>query len=357
MEGEMEKGKKEAMDLIMMEEDHIKKIMEIDGKTRSGVPYQYKMNNKKTAIAKREGLESDEEEVEDLHVVEKIEEIMREKYERNTSGPREGTEGRNPIHFSVSVEPINPCATNTPIRTPPFRQPNFCERKTAGSTYSQGEATGGIGSGISSQVSTPRGGSRSSFRMVGHDPTIKLPKFKGEAFEDPKKHLFICENIWEEKQITYEDTKLVQLAITLRDRALDRYMSLVVNIPLGTTRTIADIKNMLINEFQNPSSEDQYMNEMIEIRQKPGEYVWDVDQRFKRLKRKLKYVMTHMQHRHIFVNSLLPHLKYPLRQHKFQTLAEALQEALQLEDNQYQKTYAAIEELKEYLKNSTFKLN
>jgi hypothetical protein len=43
------------------------------GKTCSGVPYQYKMNNKKRAIANREGLESDEEEVEDLHTMEHIE--------------------------------------------------------------------------------------------------------------------------------------------------------------------------------------------------------------------------------------------------------------------------------------------
>jgi hypothetical protein len=35
--------------------------------------------------------------------------------------------------------------------------------------------------------------------MAGHDPTIRLPKFKGEALKDPEKHLLICENIWEEK--------------------------------------------------------------------------------------------------------------------------------------------------------------
>jgi hypothetical protein len=40
--------------------------MEIAGRTRSGAPYQYKMNNKKRSIAVREGLTSDEEEVEDL---------------------------------------------------------------------------------------------------------------------------------------------------------------------------------------------------------------------------------------------------------------------------------------------------
>jgi hypothetical protein len=85
--------------------------------------------------------------------------------------------------------------------------------------------------------------------MVGHDPTISLLQFKGEASEDPKKHLFICEKIWEEKQITDEDTKMTQLAITLRDRALDWYMILATNNPPGKTRTIADIKKLLINKF------------------------------------------------------------------------------------------------------------
>jgi len=155
--------------------------------------------------------------------------------------------------------------------------------------------------------------------MVGHDPTIMLSEFKGEASEDPEKPLFICEKIWEAKQITDDDTKLAQLTIMLRDYALDWYMSLAVNSPPGTTRMIADVKKLLINEFQKPSSEDQYMNEMIEIRQKPGESIWEIDQTFKQLNGKLKYVMTNMQHRHLFVNSPLLHLKYPLRQKKFQT--------------------------------------
>jgi hypothetical protein len=89
-------------------------------------------------------------------------------------------------------------------------------------------------------------------------------------------------------------------------------MSLATKNPPGTTRTIADIKKLLIIEFQKPSSEDQYMNEMIEIRQKTREFVWEIDQRFKRLKGNLKYIMKNMKHRHLFINSLLPHLKYPL---------------------------------------------
>ena len=53
---------------------------------------------------------------------------------------------------------------------------------------------------------------------------------------------------------------------------------------------------------------------MIEIRKKPGESVWEIDQRFKPLKGNLKYAITDMQHRHLFVKSPLPHLKYALRQ-------------------------------------------
>jgi hypothetical protein len=37
--------------------------MATSGNTCSGVPYQYNMNNKKRAIADKEGLASDEEEV------------------------------------------------------------------------------------------------------------------------------------------------------------------------------------------------------------------------------------------------------------------------------------------------------
>jgi hypothetical protein len=100
------------------------------GKTRSEVPYQYKVNNKKRVVATREGLVSDEEEIEDLWAVEQIEEILRTTYERKTRGPRTRREGNNPIHINVSVEPINPYATNTPKRTPPFRKLKFRSNQT-----------------------------------------------------------------------------------------------------------------------------------------------------------------------------------------------------------------------------------
>jgi hypothetical protein len=99
------------------------------------------------------------------------------------------------------------------------------------------------------------------------------------------------------------------------------------------------------------------MNNMIEIKQKIGELVWEIIQKFKRLKGKLKYPITDMQHRNLFIISLFPHLKYPLRKHKFQTQAEALQESLQLEENKYKHTYPSVEELRTDLNNMTFQLN
>jgi hypothetical protein len=131
MEGEGDKGnKEEALDPFMMDDDQIKQIMATTRNMHSGLPYQYKVNTKKRSVSMREGLASDEEEVEDLWAMEQIEEILHATYERKTRGPREGIEGKNPIHINVSVEPINPCVANTPKRTPPFRQPNFGRRKT-----------------------------------------------------------------------------------------------------------------------------------------------------------------------------------------------------------------------------------
>jgi hypothetical protein len=155
-EGE-DKGKKEEefLDPILMDDDQLKWILASSRTKRSGVPYQYKVNTKKRAIAMREGLESDEEEVEDLQDVEQIEEILCATYERKTRGPRMGGEDSHPFHINVSVEPINPCATNTPKRTPLFRQLKFRGSLTARSTSTVGETTGGANSGSTSQVSTP----------------------------------------------------------------------------------------------------------------------------------------------------------------------------------------------------------
>ena len=101
-------------------------------------------------------------------------------------------------------------------------------------------------------------------------------------------------------------------------------MGLSTNNPTRTSTTVEDVKRKLINKFQKPSSKEYFMNEMIEIKKKPRESVWEVDRKFKRLKDKLTYTITSTQQRHLFVNSLFPHLKYPLGQHKLKSQGEAL---------------------------------
>ena len=87
MEGEIYKEENNKdKDPIMMDQEEIQEIMQNTGMMCSGGPYQYKLNRKKREVAEREGLESDEEEVEDLHAEEHIEEIMHTTYERNTRG-------------------------------------------------------------------------------------------------------------------------------------------------------------------------------------------------------------------------------------------------------------------------------
>jgi hypothetical protein len=75
------------MDPIMMDEDQTKQNMEKYGKTHNSIPYQYNMNNKKRVVADREGLVSNEEEVEDIWDMDKINEILCSTYERKTIGP------------------------------------------------------------------------------------------------------------------------------------------------------------------------------------------------------------------------------------------------------------------------------
>jgi hypothetical protein len=99
------------------------------------------------------------------------------------------------------------------------------------------------------------------------------------------------------------------------------------------------------------------MNEMIQVKHKPRESIWDINHKFKTLKGKLKYPISYMQHRDFFINYFLPHFKYPLRQQKFKTQAEALQATMSLEENQYNKIDPSIEELKEDLENLIVQLN
>ena len=53
---------------------------------------------------------------------------------------------------------------------------------------------------------------------------MKLPVFRETGLEDPKQHWFLCEAVWNVKQVTNDDIKMEQLTTTFRDRALNWFM-------------------------------------------------------------------------------------------------------------------------------------
>ena len=56
---------------------------------------------------------------------------------------------------------------------------------------------------------------------------MRLPIFRGDGSEDPEHHWFLCEVVWNIKQVTDEAVKRAQFSTTLRDHALSWYMKFV----------------------------------------------------------------------------------------------------------------------------------
>jgi hypothetical protein len=72
--------------------------------------------------------------------------------------------------------------------------------------------------------------------------------------------------------------------MAFRDRALLWYMIYQTMKPTGHTRTLVEVSQALLKEFQNPKSQSQCINKLKEINNIVNESVWDYDQRFKILK-------------------------------------------------------------------------
>jgi hypothetical protein len=49
---------------------------------------------------------------------------------------------------------------------------------------------------------------------------MRLPTFRGDGYEDPDQHWFLCEFVWSIKNVTDEAVKRAQFSTTLRDHAL-----------------------------------------------------------------------------------------------------------------------------------------
>ena len=100
---------------------------------------------------------------------------------------------------------------------------------------------------------------------------MRLPIFRGDGSEDPNQHSFLCEAIWNIKNVTDEAVKITQFSTTLRDRALSWYMMLVQGI--AQPKPLNRIKNALIVEFKKPKSESKCITELKEIKKKVVEPV------------------------------------------------------------------------------------
>ena len=92
---------------------------------------------------------------------------------------------------------------------------------------------------------------------------IKLPIFHGTGAKDPNQHLFLCEAVWNIKQVQNNDIKKVQLTATFRDRVLTWFMKFSTSTQ--QPKTIQEIKDELKKEFKKPKSESQCITGLKEI--------------------------------------------------------------------------------------------
>ena len=137
---------------------------------------------------------------------------------------------------------------------------------------------------------------------------MKLPIFNGNGTDDPEQYWFLCEAIWTARQTTDDDVKKIQLATTLRGRALECFMRFTRVPQGGTAKTLDEIKIGLFEEFKKLKSEAQYITELKKIKQLPNEMIWDFDQRFKTLMDRVSFQMSNAQHKEWFIMELVPHI-------------------------------------------------
>ena len=100
-----------------------------------------------------------------------------------------------------------------------------------------------------------------------------------EAEEDPRRHWFVCERMWDAADVTDNDKQITQFVSALRKRALMWYMNFTKN----QTRSKVDIKANFLAFFKIEDVAHLVVQKLKDIKQVPGESVWEYDKRFKDL--------------------------------------------------------------------------
>lgn len=108
-------------------------------------------------------------------------------------------------------------------------------------------------------------------------------------------------------------------------------MKFQTTTPTRTTRTLTEIKTVLILEFKKSKLESQCITELKEIKQGANESVWDFDQRFKSLMDKIAFLIHAQQHKEWFIATLVPHIRMPFFQQRLAPQAKALEATIIME--------------------------
>ena len=95
---------------------------------------------------------------------------------------------------------------------------------------------------------------------------MKFPIFNGNGTDDLEQCWFLHEAIWTARQTIDDDVKKIQLATTLRGRALEWFMRFTQVPQGGTAKTLDEIRIGLFEEFKKPNFEAEYITELKEIK-------------------------------------------------------------------------------------------
>lgn len=98
-------------------------------------------------------------------------------------------------------------------------------------------------------------------KKMSHHHSVHIPIYEGE--EDPRRHWFICERMWDATDVTDEDKQIAQFASTLRKKALTWYMN----------RTKAKIKSNFLAFFKTKDVAHLATQNLKDIKEVPRESI------------------------------------------------------------------------------------
>ena len=161
--------------------------------------------------------------------------------------------------------------------------------------------------------------SKNSPKMDNHH-WIHIEIYRGH--DDPKRHCFIYERMWEVTDMTNNDKKIAQFVGALKKKALTWYMNFIQNHPRKNDET-----RMFYPSSKMKMWHISLLNKLKEIKQTPRETIQEYNKRFKDLLNQIPYTIDVNLLVQSYVTGLQHHVRSPLIMHEIKTLEEALEKA------------------------------